>query len=696
VTLVSAPPGWGKTTLLAEWRAAQSRPERVAWLSLDAGDNDPMRFWTYVIESMRTVEPEIGTHALALLRAPGVRVVDSVLPEVLNELTRLTSRLTLVLDDYHTVTDTDVNESVAFLVEHLPPTLGLVVATRSDPPFRLGLLRARGELDEVRAEELRFSIEETVELLNEMLELGLLPDDVARLQERTEGWVAGLYLAALSLRGRTDPTEFIAAFAGDNRHIVDYLGLEVLEGQSEEIRSFLLHTSILDRLSGPLCDAVTERGGSEQTLEQIERSNLFLVPLDPSGSWRRYHNLFGELLRHELARAEPGLVPELHRRASAWYREAGFTHEAVLHAVEAGDVDEARELIALHWTPFFNLGRIATVTGWLDALPAGAVAADARLCIARAWLTMDRGRLLEVERWIEAAEVALAPLPDLTEREELAYGVAVLRAVHRFKSGDVAAAHAAAMEALEHEPDETFSRTVAHCVLGLTDYWAAHDDEAQGALEVAVRLARSDGNDLAAAYALGYLALVQIERGNPDGAERVALQATTLSDEPGFAEHFVLMIAHLALGRGYEMRGDLREARAALERSLELARRGAGRIELAAACLALAAVARQAGADVLVREARGLVELCADPGIVAASLGAAGGWRQPAGTAEELTERELEVLRLLPSRLSMREIASALFVTQNTVKTHTKSIYRKLDASNRAEAIARARELRLL
>jgi LuxR family transcriptional regulator, maltose regulon positive regulatory protein len=654
-----------------------------------------MRFWTYVIEAIRTVEPEIGTHALALLRAPGVRVVDAVLPEVLNELARLSEPLALVLDDYHVITDLNVNDSMAFLVDHLPDTLTLVVSTRSDPPFRLGRLRARGQLEEVRAEALRFNTHEATELLNDVLGLDLGAEDIARLQERTEGWVAGLYLAALSLRGRTDATAFIAAFAGDNRHIVDYLGIEVLEGQPEDIRSFLLQTSILDRLSGPLCDAVTGMSGSERALEQIERSNLFLVPLDPNAEWRRYHHLFGELLRHELARTEPELVPELHRRAAAWYRDCGLTHEAILHALDAGDLDEARELIALHWTPFFNLGRTATVGSWLDALPAGAVAEDARLCIARAWLAMDRGRLVEVQQWIDAAEEALSSFPD-PERDELAYGVAVLRAVHRFKCGDVASAHQAAQEALELEPDETFSRTVAHCLLGLTDYWAARDDDAAAELDEAARLARSDGNDLAAAYSLGYFALVQAAQGRLDASERLASQATTLSDEPGFAEHFVLMIAHLALGRAREQRGEPDEARRAFERALELARRGAGRIELAAACLALARTSLPVQADELVREARGLVELCADPGILAASLAAAGGRRDPARPVEELTERELGVLRLLPTRLSMRGIAAELFVSQNTVKTHAKAIYRKLNVSTREQAVARARELQLL
>ena len=308
-------------------------------------------------------------------------------------------------------------------------------------------MRVRGELLEVRSDALAFRDEEATALLNAHLRLGLSETDVARLQQRTEGWAAALYLAALSLRGRVDAAEFIGAFAGDNRHVV-YLGAEVLAGQPTSRRAFLVRTSVLERLCGPLCDAVTGGSDSATVLEEIERANLFLVPLDATRTWYRYH-LFGELLRHELRRREPELEATLHRRASAWHRAEGSVPEAIQHAVSAGDIGQARELIAEHWLGFFNRGEPATVAGWLDALPERAVARDSRLAVARVWLALDLGRPGEAGEWLERAERGLRHgwAPGLES------GIALLRAVHRFKIGDVGQAMAAARRAVELERD---------------------------------------------------------------------------------------------------------------------------------------------------------------------------------------------------------------------------------------------------
>ena len=302
LTVVAAPPGFGKTTLLAAWLA---EADRVAWLSLDEDDNDPARFFIYAVAALRTVEPELGAQALAAHRTPGAGLVDVVLPILLNELAAQERGLTLVLDDYHLITNGEIHEALAYLVERVPSSFRLVLATREDPPLPLGRLRARGQLAELRADELRFGDEETSAFLNDALGLGLSLQDIERLQMRTEGWPAALYLAALSLRGRPDPSSLIDAFAGDDRHVVDYLSGEVLAGLPADLRSFLLRTSILTRLCGPLCDAVTETDGSDRILDELERSNLLLVPLDSKRRWYRYHQLFAELLRHELQRTEP-------------------------------------------------------------------------------------------------------------------------------------------------------------------------------------------------------------------------------------------------------------------------------------------------------------------------------------------------------------------------------------------------------
>jgi LuxR family maltose regulon positive regulatory protein len=709
LTLVAAPAGWGKTTLVAAWQRAEADERPFAWVSIDRWDNDPVRFWTHVVEAIRTVEPRAGADALVLLRAPGTSLLETVIPALVNETADLGRQLALVLDDYHLIESPEIHESLAFLVDNLPAALHLVLSTRADPPLPLARLRARGELLEIRADDLRFTPAEAAELLNVVLELGLEDEDVTRLYERTEGWAAGLYLAALSLRGRADTHAFIADFAGDDRHIVDYLGAEVLRGQPDEVRRFMLRTSVLERMTGRLCDAVTQTAGAGDLLVEIERANLFLVPLDDKRRWYRYHHLFGNLLLDELRRAEPELVPTLHRRAAAWYRDAELIPDAIHHALAGGATAEATELIANHWNAFFNQGRLATVSGWLDALPAAVVEGDPRLCVARAWLALDLGRVDEVETWIDAAEAEIQARAGANGGAPTRADTEILRTVHRFKTGDVGRANEAARRTIKlAPPDAVFPRTAAHCVLGLTHYWSNESDRAIAILEEAVRLARSAGNDLAASYALGYLSVIRAERRELDAADELAEKALGLSDEPGFAEHFTTMMAHLGRAKARERRGDLMDAESAASRALALGLRGAGRIEIASARLTLAEVRHAQGAADeardLVREARRTLATCPDPRALAERVAEVerrvkAAPRRPGATTtadEELTDRELAVLRLLDSDLSQREIGAALYVSLNTVKTHTRSIFRKLDASNRSEAVARARSLGVL
>jgi LuxR family maltose regulon positive regulatory protein len=691
LVLVAAAPGWGKTTLLSDWQRREQRGRRFAWLSLDSWDNDPVRFWTYFVEALRTVEPSLGGRALGLLHARGAPVTQTALPQLLNDLDAVQAPLVLVLDDYHAIESREVHDALGFFVEHMPTSLRLAVATRFDPPLPIARLRARGDLHEIRADDLRFTLHESSAFLNGVLDLGLDEDDVVRLHERTEGWPAGLYLAALSLEDRSDAASFIAAFAGDDRHVVDYLSAEVLAGQPDDVRDFMIRTSVLERLSGPLCDAVTRREDSTSMLEQVERANLFVLPLDNRRHWYRYHHLFGRLLFHELERTEPDLVPELHRRASAWYLEDGSVPEAIRHTLAAGDVDDARDLIAANWSAFFNRGRLATVTGWLDALPADAVQEDSRLMIARAWLALDQRRLDEVEEWIELAD---AELPRQSAETE------VLRAVYHFKTGDVGEAHAAALEALAlASPDAVFPRTAAGCIAGVTDYWAGETSSAVDVLHSTAELAESANNALAAGYALGYLALLEAERGDLETAETVATRALEQSEEPDFTEHFVTMVAHLARAKVELGRGDLDGAESSAARALALGLRGAGNLEVAAAELALADIKELLGASseahALVADASKVLQECPDAGTLVASLPRHR--RRPSNVSgEELTERERAILRLLATDLSQREIGNTLYVSLNTVKTHTRSIFRKLDAANRRDAVERARALGLL
>jgi LuxR family maltose regulon positive regulatory protein len=688
LTLVQAPAGSGKTTLLSEWAAGVD----ADWVSLDPGENDPVQFWSYVVGALQGRAPSVGETALVLLGAPGTSVLRDVLPSLLNDLHALPDPVVLVLDDYHLVSNPEIHEAMGFLLDHLPPTVRIVIATRALPPLPLARLRARGWLHELSVDDLRFTATETAALLNDLLDLGLSERDVTRLHERTEGWAAGLYLAALSLRGRPDASAFIDAFAGDDRQIVDYLSSEVLAGQPDDVRRFLLETSVLDRLYAPLCDAVTGAGGSAARLVSLERANLFVVALDSQRRWYRCHHLFGELLRSELARSDPALVPVLHRRACAWFQERGATDEAVHHATAAGDFPVACGLIAANWNAYLNQGRLSTLTRWLDELPPGVVHADPRLCIARAWVLMDSGRLDEVEPWIGAAEAGL----DGGDAE-----TAMLRAVHQFKAGRVRQARDAAAQVLVLEGSaRTFPRTVASCILGITRFWLGSQAAAE-ALEDGADLARATDNQLARAYALGYLGVLRAARGALDEAERLGRTALGLSDDPAFGEHFVIMFSHLALAAVAEARGRLDDADRAAARAVELSRRGAGRVEMAFALLVRDRLLRRLGdtaaAAALKAEAADLIARCSDCGTLAAMRVPAPPPRpQTLPRGVELSDRERAVLRLMATGLSRREIADQLYVSLNTIKTHMRGIYRKLQASTRDEVVKAAADRGLL
>jgi LuxR family maltose regulon positive regulatory protein len=681
LTLVDAPPGWGKTTLLAEWVGDPRETRRFAWYTVDRSDNDAVRFWSYVIAALRAVAPGIGALSEASLGVSGTDARDVVLPQLINELTAAGEEIVLVLEDYHLVDNPEIHDSVAFLLEHMPPALELAIATRIDPPLPLARMRARGELLEVRAAELAFSRDETDALLSRVLGEGLSPEHVDLLVARTEGWAAGLYLAALSLAGRSDRPGFVEQLAVADRHIVDYLGGEVLDGLDEPTRAFLIQTSILDRLCGPLCDAVTEGTDGAQRLVEIERANLFLVPLDMHRGWYRYHHLFGELLRQELTRVAGGSIPALHRRAAAWLAEEGSVDDAVRHACAAPDRSLAAQLVTDNWRAAFNRGELTTVDRWLDALPEATVESEPDLALARAWVALDRGRPGEAERW----------LPGATSTGSAE--ASVLHAVLCFKLGKVEHARRIASDALAIASEGSpLGLPVAQCVLGIGAFYSGLLEEAGLALHEAVRLSARVENALARIYALGYLSLVLLEQDDVDAARRAADEALRLASGPPLTEHFVLATALLADGR---LTGEVD----GLEHALALARRGAAPMEIAAVQLALGELRRD---PATLREARATIAECDDPGRLPSLIETAelalrgrrsGPRRQIAG---DLSDRELAVLRLMPSDSSLREIAQSLYLSQNTVKTHARAIYRKLGASSREQAVTRGRELGLL
>ena len=630
-----------------------------------------------------------------------------MLPLLINELSDRDQSIVLVLDDYHVIDNVQIHRQIEAFIDRLPLTMHVAIATRSDPPLPLGRLRARAQLTEVRAADLRFDATEAEAFLNEMLGLDLDRNDVVALQDRTEGWVAGLQLAGLSLRDRDDRSDFIASFAGDDRQIVDYLGVEVLDHQREAVRAFLLQTSILDRLSAPLCAAITRRQDSAAILEELERANLFVVALDSKREWYRYHHLFSDLLRHELGRAHPESVRELHQRAAAWYADEGEAHEAIEHSTAARDVSTAIDLITAHWYAFLQRGRAETIAGWIDRLPAEEVAEEPNICLIKAWLGINLGRLDEVERWIVAADELAETSDGDAEMPPLESGVASLQAIHRYMNGSVGAAVEAGRHALDIERGGPPSpwRPVGCPVLGLALHWHGEDDQALAALREAVAIAKTDTNHLAAMHASAGLAAIEYERGHIEEALTHATEAKAIAEQHGLEEHWAKSLSLAVRGQIHQQRGDLEEADQAIGRAVALAKRGVASVEIAYALLALAELRRQQGnreaAARLHNEARHAVSSCADPGILRELLlrlerrlrltprrhenG------RPAPDA--LTDAELAVLRLLRSELSQREIGAELYISLNTVKSHTRSIYRKLGVATREEAVERAREL---
>ncbi len=483
LTLISAPAGYGKTTLISEWRAsAAGRDFPLAWLSLDEGDNDTARFLTYVIAALAALKPGFGEVTLGLVGIPQPPPPQAILTNLVNELSGIEGPFALVLDDYHVIAARPIHDALTFLLDHLPPQMRLVLLTRADPPLPLARLRARDQLTEIRAADLRFTVEEATAFLDRMLGLALAPEQVAALEQRTEGWIAGLQLAALSAQRRSDLHDFITAFAGSHRYIVDYLAEEVLNRQPEPVRDFLLRTSILKRLCGELCDAVTDEQRrtnaeaqmagdapvlssvlrpSSAVLEDLDRANLFLIPLDDERRWYRYHHLFGDVLRQRLQEAHPDLPVELRRRASEWHEHNGFTLEAIEYALAARDFERAGRLLDPIGAALAARGSVQLVLRWIEALPEALLQAQPRLMLIHATALTFANQLAAAQ---SRAQQAQAAVPD--DGSVTAYAVRgwanVVLATTSLYAGDIAASVALAREGLALlPPTETVVRASA-------------------------------------------------------------------------------------------------------------------------------------------------------------------------------------------------------------------------------------------
>jgi ATP/maltotriose-dependent transcriptional regulator MalT len=700
LVLVSAPAGWGKTVLLAQWRHAEQGHRPFAWVSLDPADDDPVRFWSYVVAALRTVAPGFGGAVLAALPNAGPALDAIVLPRLINQLAELSEPVVLVLDDYHELRDERIHTSVAYLLQHAPPTLQIALATRVDPPLPLARLRAAGDLTEIRAADLQFDAPEAEALLNGARALGLAPADVELLHARTEGWPAGLQLAALSLRGVEDRAAYIRA--GGDRQIADYLR-EVLESVTPRMRDFLLRTSILERMCAPLCAAVVDDDDAAALLAEAHRSNLFLVALDDRAHWYRYHHLLRDLLQRELAERDRALRHDLHARASAWHWRAENIEEAITHAIAAGEVESASDMIAAHWQQVVQ-GDPAVVDRWLNALGPDVIAADARLCIALGWTSMLTGRFDAVEPLLEAAErnPLRGAAPDALGT--LQGKIALTRASLAYMRGNVGRTEAmAAIAAAEEAPA---AKLLAGMMLGAARYFAGDRDAALEALESTRLVLQQVPQPQMRLTTLGLLAAARLDAGETGAGTQLVDDAERLIEEHGFAEAPTASLARTAAAMVAETRGDLDEADRLYERAAVLAGRAAWPLDHLHALLAHAALRRRrrdvTGARALAREARTVLAACPDPGAFADRMAALERSLQLAPgaprdrLAEQLSDRELTVLRLLATDLSQREIGNELFLSLNTVKSHTRTLFRKLGVASRADAVERGRAQGLL
>ena len=696
LTVVSAPPGFGKTTLLAQWVGTRP-PGATAWVSLDADDNDPVRLWAHVCAALGVDGP--------LPEDPPDRPAASVVlvAAALNDAEARGEERVLVLDDYHLVTEPACHERIRFLVEHLPAPLHVVIASRRDPPLPLARMRASGRLGEVRVRDLRMLREESRKLID-LNGVSLSAADVRRLHEKTEGWAAGLFLAVLSLRGREDVSAFMDAFSGSNRHIVDYLTSEILECQSPETTAFLLRTSVLDRMSGPLCDAVLETTGSTARLRDLERRHVLMWSTDDDLLWFRYHPLLRDVLSFMLAEEHPEEVAALHLRAAAWWEQHGDAERAVEHTLAARDAKRAARLVGAHWREVAGTrGAAPVIDRWLERLPEAVVLGDPGLCLTRAVLEEARGAPRRVvERWLEAAERTPDRPPDTSPLPFGTNSVLLESALVRAASDgqDVSRRLNSAMRAARlARRAGPFAQALAGTHLAYAEWQAGrHADALETArAAMAEEGARALPLPTAILHAICSLSLAAL--GDDATADEEARAAFARMNAHGHRETPQASVVWLAHGNACGRRGALEQAEAALRHAVGLADGPNLVLDRAHALLALASVLKArsdvGSAAAAVAQARRLIAGTVDPGPLR-RLAAASRAREEAVLADPISEGEMRILRLLPSDLTLRQIGERLFLSVNTVKSHTRLLYRKLDASSREEAVARARELHLV
>jgi len=579
-TLLSAPAGFGKTTLLREW--ISNRDLSTAWFSMDKGDNDPNRFWTYVVAALQTVEPQFGVNVLAALQTPQPAPIESLLVELINEIAGFPSQpfgelvdrnLVLILDDYHLITESRVHDSLYFFLDHLPPLIHLVISSRSDPPWPMASLRARRMMTELRAEDLRFSSQEVTAFLNAIMKLDISPADVAALEKHTEGWIVGLQMAALSMQKRSDISAFVQAFTGTHRFILDYLLEEVLDQQLPEYQEFLLKTSLLDQMNAQLCDAILDRSDSHAILAQLEQANLFLIPLDDQRKWYRYHHLFSELLRNQSALIYPEEVRGLHSKASQWLEEQDFIDETIAHAFAAHDYQRVARLCEKFAREMLQQQKHKVLYSWIEALPPELVEQRPWLCVYQAWTRHWAGMRAGGETCIETAERVLESDSTLEpdQRNLLAAYTATVRAHYALVNERLAFAIKQAESALRLLPKEDYyARSTAGIALGGAYWGKGKVALAEQAFKECASTAIKGGYTYRASSALCYAGMQQVKQSKLKGAEKTFRQALSFAQGPGGQQYPIAGYPLVKLGELACEWDCLDQSREYVEKGMEL------------------------------------------------------------------------------------------------------------------------------
>ena len=703
LVLIAAPAGYGKTTLLAQWCSLSASARSFAWVSLSQEDNDPTAFWRLVVHALQRACPAVaGANLRRPLEARLPDVTEKLLPALVNEMAALKERVTVVLDDYHLITEPACHSQLQFLLLHLPQHVQIAISSRADPPLPLAWLRASGDLTEVRMADLRLPPEAAAAIIHRLSGVELGDHEVRELTERTEGWPAGIYLAALALRGRADPASFVNEFTGSHRYVGDFLAGEVVNRQPAPIRQFLMRTAVLERLNASLCNAVAGVANAQEILDALEERNLFLVPLDDRREWFRYHHLFAQALRHALARTEPEATPVLHQRASAWHRLQGSAEGAFAHALAAGDVDAAVALVAEHWYACMDAGRIETVRAWLRSLGDDQIRARPLAAHCAAWIAALSGDRASLNRWLPVLEMADddAPLPDgmrsLEASAALLTGTFGLRGLARMRESAAKAAD------LQDDPATPWY-ALARAGLGTALYFAGEYTAARQQLDDA--LLSEPGIARIRVLAASFRCLVAVEERRPAQAGALAGLAKDIVSDLAFDLDRAPQgsFAYLAIGAVYADQGRLGEARDAFERALQPRRKLPGlspwpNLEtLLRLAPVLHALGDKPGAAAVLAEARDVLTALPDGAQVQLRRLTALERRLGAPVpGRPLTAREKDVLQSLLGPASLRESAQVLNVSMNTVKTHTRAIYRKLGVSTREDAVQRGRALGIL